>query len=103
MAGRRKLTTTERGYGADHRALREQWAPLVATGTVPCHATVCIEPGGRLIKAGAPWHLGHNEARTAWTGPEHEVCNVTEGSHRGNPPTPEKAAKLKRWRPTREW
>lgn len=101
MAGKGK--TVERGYGAEHRALRAWWKPQVATGDVPCHAVRCLKKEGRLIKPGDIWHLGHLPDRSGWTGPEHEECNVTEGSHRGNPPSPPKALRLRSWRPTRDW
>ena len=67
---RRRGTTAERGYGADHGRLREQWAPRVATGTVHCHKPDC----GQLIQPGEPWDLGHDEQRN-YRGPEHRWCN----------------------------
>jgi hypothetical protein len=76
-------TTTERGYGADHRAERKRWAPIVERGEVDCHAVICLH-ASRRIQPGQPWHLGHTPDRSAWTGPEHERCNTTEGAKRGN-------------------
>jgi hypothetical protein len=57
-------------YGAAHTALRNQWAPLVAAGIVNCWR--CHEP----ITAGSPWHLGHDDDRTKYRGPEHPACNL---------------------------
>jgi hypothetical protein len=77
-----KAKTSERGYGAKHQQLREQWAPKVTAGLVDCHATVCLEPS-RPIAPGSDWDLGHTPDRTRWTGPEHMRCNRAEGGRRG--------------------
>lgn len=74
-------STTERGYGAEHQALRRSWKPAVATGRVRCHAKVCLMPT-RLIDPAEPWDLGHTEDRADWTGPEHRTCNRTEPQFR---------------------
>ena len=71
-----------RGYGNDHEAQRRAWAPRVARGEVDCHAIDCLEPS-RRITPGSEWHMGHTPDRTRWTGPEHPICNVTEGAKRG--------------------
>lgn len=88
MATRRKhrkagdtRTNDQRGYGKEHRALRAEWAPHVAAGTVACHAIVCVMPE-RAIKPGTEWHLGHTADRSAWTGPEHAKCNLRDGAVR---------------------
>ena len=73
--------TADRGYGKQHKAVREQWRPAVERGEVECHAIVCLEPS-RWIQPGTTWHLGHTPDRSAWTGPEHERCNTTEGATR---------------------
>jgi hypothetical protein len=62
-------SSTERGYGGDHRQLRDQWAPRVAIGTVRCARPDC----GQLIQPGEPWDLGHDERRN-YRGPEHRSC-----------------------------
>ncbi len=63
-------TSSERGYGKAHQALRRQWEPRVEAGTVNCAR--CHAP----IEPGTPWDLGHNDYdRTKYTGPEHELCN----------------------------
>lgn len=66
-------TSTQRGYGPEHRALRAHWAPIVATGTVVCRRPGC----GQLIQPDEPWDLGHTESRTPNepSAPEHRDCN----------------------------
>jgi hypothetical protein len=78
-------STTARGYGADHKAVREHWRPTVEAGYAMCHATRCLEDEdgrGRAIPPGARWDLGHTEDRSAWTGPEHQRCNRADGGRR---------------------
>lgn len=77
-------TTTARGYGYAHQATRAEWAPKVATGTVPCWRC------GLTITPGTPWDLGHDQQRRT-RGPEHRHrqpsgCpgNRSEGATRGN-------------------
>jgi hypothetical protein len=84
-------TTTQRGYGSQHQAERKRWSPIVAAGSVVCWRC------HRLIIPGTSWDLGHNDQRTAWTGPEHRACNRRAGGIRGNrSPKRKKAAT---WRP----
>lgn len=67
---RARGTRQERGYDSAHLKLRREWEPRVATGTVKCWRC------GRLIPAGVPWDLGHDDTdRTAYRGPEHQHCN----------------------------
>lgn len=84
-----KPNTTQRGYGYHHQQQRKRWAPIVATGTVPC-AREC----GRLIKPGEPWHLDHaDDGRRRYLGPAHRSCNIAASNRRGDPPP----------RPTTRW
>ena len=78
--------TVARGYGATHQALRKQWAPRVATGTVRCWRCLeLITPNPALIGAG--WDLGHDDTnRNTYRGPEHTTCN--RGAPRRANPTP---------------
>jgi hypothetical protein len=76
-------STTERGYGAEHQTLRDQWAPAVEAGEVLCHANICLMPT-RLIRPDQPWDLGHTADRAGWTGPEHSRCNRADGGRRGS-------------------
>lgn len=62
-------TRQQRGYDAAHDAERERWAPYVEAGIVVC------DKCNTLIQPGSAWDLGHNDRRTAWTGPEHAHCN----------------------------
>lgn len=71
-------TTTQRGYGSSHQAERKRWEPLVQAGGIVCRR--CDQP----IEPAAPWDLGHNDERTAWTGPEHQACNRAAGARAGN-------------------
>ncbi|SRR6266568_3766527 len=90
--------TRERGYGWEHAQLRKQWKPRVQAGQVACCAVICLEVMDgrpRLIAPGAPWHLGHTEDRTAWTGPEHQRCGAADGARRGNRQQPRSLVMLK--------
>lgn len=77
-----KGTTTERGYGATHKHQRAKWDPIVKAGGV-----VCARQGpkctGNPIDPDQSWDMGHNEDRTAWTGPECIPCNRGEGGRNG--------------------
>lgn len=66
-------TSTERGYGTAHRALRARWAPIVAAGGVTCRRPGCGQP----IQPDEPWDLGHTESRALNepSAPEHRDCN----------------------------
>lgn len=78
-----KPSTSARGYDAAHKHERAKWKPVVERGDAQCHAVNCLETS-RHIPPDATWHLGHTPDRTAWTGPEHERCNTSEGATRGN-------------------
>ena len=74
---RERGTPAERGYGPEHRALRAQWAPLVATGNVKCWRC------GDYIAAGAPFDLGHDDMdRSKYRGPEHVGRECRAGGNR---------------------
>lgn len=61
----RRGETRTVAYGREHKRLRAELAPIVATGTVKCWR--CHQ----LIEPGEPWDLGHNDDRTMTMGPEH--------------------------------
>lgn len=68
-----RASTTDRGYGAEHQKERKRWEPTVKAGHAVCpRCNTTIEPN-------EPWDLGHNDDRTAWTGPEHRDCNRRAG------------------------
>lgn len=70
-------STTARGYGKAHEQQRKAWAPKVRRGEA-----YCARCKG-AIGVDDPWDLGHNEDRTAWTGPEHASCNRRAGALNG--------------------
>lgn len=72
-------STADRGYGRDHQVERQRWVTILAeVGELPCAR--CQEP----IYQGDAWDLGHNEDRTAWTGPECLPCNRGAGAVNSN-------------------
>lgn len=73
---RTKDSTTSRGYGAAHQALRAKWRTKVEAGLVDCaRCGVRIEPG-------QPWDLGHTDDRSGYNGPECRTCNRSHGGRR---------------------
>lgn len=58
---RRNAARADR-YGAEHRAERKRWEPIVATGTVECARC------NKLIRPGQEWALDHLERRDRITG-----------------------------------
>jgi len=85
-------STTSRGYGAAHQRERARLEPIVRAGGVKCFR--CNED----IAADGPWDLGHNDDRTAWTGPEHVKCNRAAGGANGAAVTNQKKQTI-----TRDW
>lgn len=83
-------STTSRGYGTAHQRERERWAKEVKKGNAKCFR--CDEP----IDPDGPWDLGHNDDRTAWTGPEHVKCNRAAGGANGAAVTNQKKQTISR-------
>lgn len=83
-------STAERGYGSEHEKLRAEWKPLVDAGQAWCAETVCVNPGGRWIKPGTPWHLAHKTDRSGYKGPAHEGCNCADGGRRSRSRRPKR-------------
>ena len=70
MPSRFRGTTSQRGYGRGHRALKKHLEPVVAAGLARCWR--CGEP----IDKDEPWDLGHDDHdRSRYRGPEHRACN----------------------------
>lgn len=83
MADRRR--TTERGYGAEHKAEKERWRPIVNAGDAYCAEALCLEERdgrGRWIRPGTPWHLAHAVGQVGYLGPAHRRCNIAESNER---------------------
>lgn len=79
-ADRARGSSTARGYDAEHRHERAHWIKLIASG----EPVYCARKCGKRILPGDPFDLGHNDARTAWTGPECPSCNRSAGASAGN-------------------
>ena len=73
----KRPSASSRGYDSAHKAEREKWWPLVATGRVPCRrGEKCRRFPDTLIHKGQPWDLGHPDAECQKpTAPEHRGCN----------------------------
>lgn len=71
-------TTVMRGYGTPHRRVRRYFARLVASGQAVCwRCSLPIDPA-------EDWHLGHDDKRTRWLGPEHALCNLRAAANKAN-------------------
>lgn len=75
---RARGTRQQRGYNAEHDALRRKWKPKVERGEVDCQELVCLEPIRRILP-GQPWHLCHDRETGTYRGPGHVRCNTSEG------------------------
>jgi hypothetical protein len=69
-AERLRGTPAERGYDAQHRALRKTWARKVKAGGVRCARC------GKPIAPTDLWHLDHTDDRAGYLGPSHQACNT---------------------------
>lgn len=74
----RKPARETRGYGYQHVRIRRKWIPIVALGRTACARCQV------LIKPNEEWHLGHNDERTGYNGPEHKDCNLKAASKRAH-------------------
>jgi hypothetical protein len=63
-----------RGYGSTHKAARERYAALVASGLAMCAR--CGQP----ILAGAQFDLDHDDGRGGYIGVSHPTCNRRAGA-----------------------
>lgn len=87
---RAKSSPEARGYGAEHRALREKLLPLAYGKDCP----LC----GDAMEEGQKLHLDHNEDRTGYRGMVHGTCNLRDGARRGRERQRQMALK-EGWRP----
>jgi len=78
QAEQRRGSRQARGYDRGHDNLREHWRPKVERCEVDCQNPVCLMPIRRILP-GQAWQLGHTPDRTAYRGPEHQLCNEAEG------------------------
>lgn len=78
---RSRGTSSDRGYGAEHRAQRAIHQQRIDSGQL----VLCWRCGSP-IRPGDPWHLGHDDDnRTITRGPECAACNLSaagQASHR---------------------
>ena len=85
MPGFQRITqrrTAARGYGTPHQRERARHQPAVDAGRGYCAQPICLKPS-RWIQPGTRWALGHNDERTAWIGPVHELCNQRAAARKG--------------------
>ena len=71
MAG----STTQRGYGSKHQALRKRLLPLAI-------GTPCVRCGAPML-ADQELELDHTDDRTAYEGFSHKRCNRRAGGIKG--------------------
>jgi hypothetical protein len=84
QAERARGTRQQRGYTSRHDSLRANWKPRVEAGQVDCQSPACLMPIKRILP-GQAWDLGHTPDRTKWRGPEHALCNRSEGGKAAHP------------------
>ena len=65
----KRPSSTARGYGTQHRTLRQAWQRAINTSRILC--TRCTKP----IRPDEPWDLDHSDDRSAYRGPSHMTCN----------------------------
>ena len=88
----RQGSRQSRGYGAVHVRKRNEWAPKVATGKVPCFRC------GHLIIPGQEWHLDHaDHDRSLYQGPSHALCNVSAGGQKAHGVAPKPFPRSRDW------
>ena len=78
-------STTARGYGSQHQALRNrllaQWKPgdpCARCGMPMWHRWRVTAEGKRVTAL----HLDHNDARTGYRGLSHDTCNLRDGQRK---------------------
>ena len=95
-------STNDRGYGWQHQSQRASWQRRIDRGETfvcCCDRSDCTKHDGHcptVITASSAWDLGHNDDRTAWTGPECVPCNRSAGGKNGNRVARDNAATIRR-------
>ena len=77
--GAHKLSTIERGYGREHKQMREKVKRIVNAGRATCSRC------GGWIPPGSAWDLDHHPNRLGWLGPSHRSCNAAAPRRRRQP------------------
>jgi hypothetical protein len=79
---KRKASTSARGYGSGHRAMRRRWRRLLRRGALFVRAAAKNSPG-------SDWDLGHDDPHRVAVNvgavgrhPEHRQCNRGTLTHR---------------------
>jgi hypothetical protein len=70
----KRRSTAQRGYGRQHRELRERWARRIDAG----QHIICTRCG-LIIKPDQRWDLDHSDDRRGHRGPSHARCNRSAG------------------------
>ena len=67
----KRPSSTTRGYGQEHRRLRDQYRYLIKTvpGAILCSRC------GNSIWPNDKWDLDHTDDRQGYKGPSHATCN----------------------------
>lgn len=86
-ADKARGTSRERGYGAEHHALKRHWQARIDSG----ESVTCWRCGVQLV--GTDWHLDHTDDRSGYRGPACAHCNLQlagQAAHntRGRAPDP---------------
>jgi hypothetical protein len=81
LPARQQLTTAEKGYGIEHKRLREKVKRTVDAGSAVCWRC------GRPIHPAEHWDLGHHDGPAAkalrvYRGPEHRYCSRSAGAYK---------------------
>lgn len=89
--------TNAKYRSAEHRRERAKYVrQMERDGYLICQQPICLMPT-RVIRAGQPWHLGHDDSGTVYIGPVCAHCNRVDGAKRGNQRSRGFVAAPRRW------
>lgn len=93
-------TDSAKYWTPEHRKYRADLvAQLHQDGYLICTAKTCVMPSRRITNPNGlqrdGLHAGHNNAGTAYDGPQHNACNVKDGARRGRAKQTRRATQLK--------